>query len=147
MLSSVKTNYIYRFLNRNQPVYIIKRVSKNVDQTAVNQIHLDHIFTEPFHSKERKDVHNTIIAFTNADICKKHINAINIEYEDCTDAVDATHDIIDMEVKLKDLLYMSYMINMPLIVIMNMYCCTTEKEHCVEAYYFNNINKQSNILY
>lgn len=145
MLSSVKTNYIYRFLHRNQPVYVIKRVPKNIDQTTVNQIHLNHIFTEPFHSKERKDVHNTIIAFTNADICKKRMYALSIQNDSYTDPYDVMYDVIYIEVELKDLLYMSYMINMPLIVIMNMYCCMTEKEHCVEAFYFNNINKQTNV--
>lgn len=88
----------------------------------------EHVFyTEPYYIKERKELRNAIMGYTNPDIAESKLKII----KDIPESPPYVYSMI-----LDDLKCISSIMTMPLLVEAGNYCDLTEKVEMTDVYYY-----------
>ncbi len=111
--------YIYRYLDNNRPVYVIKRACKDIGKPQ--------IYSEPYYSKERREARNAIVAYVDKELCYQKLFILQ---NTDTSLYIKQYELIDLEGKCLSLA-------MPLNVVINEYCDIEEKKEYSEIFYYD----------
>lgn len=127
--------YVYRYIDTNKPVYVIKRIKSNNIPNYKYEI-----YSEPYYSKERKELRNAIIAYTNKDMCYQKVNTLklyNSHYSPKYSLYNNNEYVKVFKEELIDLEGYCLNISMPLNVIINEYCILDEKKEYNEIFFYD----------
>lgn len=127
--------YIYRYIDTNKAVYVIKRIKSNKTPNFKHDM-----YSEPYYNKERKEMRNAIIAYTNKEMCYQKVNSLkllNTQYDPKYTLYSNDEYIQVFEEELIDLEGYCLNISMPLNVIINAYCVLDEKKEYNEIFYYD----------
>ena len=122
--SSAIQNYNFRFYSDNQKVFHIQRKLPDMITSSSYQN-----FSTPMYITKDKCIRNVLIAFPEQTYCNYVVSQL--------DNIDIS-ELIIKDNSLKELKYMSDIMKVPLVVLMNASCDLEFKNEIFEVFYHNN---------
>lgn len=136
LIDNAIRNCSYRYIDGRKKVYTIGRNPKEVQYRHFYKVEL---YTRPLYNPNKKDVRNALVAF-NSQSQGENVVAELLSRTDLPDT-RASHDLIVEGIKLDDLKYLSSVLKMPLIVLMNSFCNVEDQDVHHEVFYYFNESK------
>jgi hypothetical protein len=116
-------NYNYRFLDDKSKVFVVTKQKQQLGRHVIQHPQRLHYYSEAFLSRDNQEIRNALLGFVEYEKCVNWHQRISrmehqIEYPKI-EGVDLENTSNIESVTVKDLKYMSDLLHMPLIVIIN----------------------------
>ena len=126
-------NYSYRYLDNKQQVFVIsKRMNSSHEKKTSRRVEgllRQQLFSAPFYQINTQTTTNAILAFMSEDFCEATMHDLP-----CLDC-DKTLITETTRVHLDELKYISNIMKLPMIVLVNAYCDMTDNNEQNELFY------------
>jgi hypothetical protein len=114
-------NLQYRFANDTTQVHVMRRINP---MKPLNMRHMHEYYSEPFYSKSRSEVVNTIVAFSDERMWTQQMDLL-----ECRSTCDT------LKLDVGELRALCQMMNMSFIVVICSYSMLDDKETYQEVYF------------
>jgi ADP-heptose:LPS heptosyltransferase len=118
------THYNYRYLHHNEPLYYIQKHPKK--SPSVPHTWQSEIYTAPLYRLKDQNSHNVLIGYASENLCE--FVASQVE-----PAVDSK--LLVCKTDLREFKYLSKLMRIPMIVVLNVYCNIESTNEEFELFY------------
>lgn len=124
-----KLRYVYRYLDDKQHVHYITKVPRATPKL----FHKQQIYSAPYYHRYEGQLKNVLWTFANEQLCMfEHEKLLRSSKEN---DMDMDMGITITSSTLQECKEYSHLLYMPLVVVINQYCDTDEKEECIDVFY------------